>query len=165
MTVKISIFILSLFILLLSACAKQQAEQGLPTEEITTKIEALTERVTELKEQISAQGLPQTGYTVSVPSEYTKASSKPGTVVRVDYDSEDYVRGGGAITKTAYVYTPYGYDENDTDTKYDILYLMHGWGGHAGEYFEFASQKNMFDNLIERGEIKPLIIVSATFYN
>jgi len=165
MTVKISIFILSLFVLLLSACEKQQAEQGLPTEEITTKIETLTEQIAELKEQITAQALPQTGYTVSVSSDYTKASSQPGTVVRVDYDTEDYVRGGGAITKTAYVYTPYGYDENDTDTKYDILYLMHGWGGHAGEYFEFASQKNMFDNLIERGEIRPLIIVSATFYN
>ena len=61
--------------------------------------------------------------------------------------------------------TPYGYDENDTETRYDILYLMHGWGGRAGEYFEFASQKNMFDNLIEKGEIKPIIIVSATFYN
>ena len=76
-------------------------------------------------------GIEQTGYTFDVPSDYTKASSHPGTVVRVDYDSEDYVRGGGAITKTAYVYTPYGYNENDTDTKYNILYLMHGWGGHA----------------------------------
>ena len=46
-----------------------------------------------------------------------------------------------------------------------MIYLMHGWGGHAGEYFEFNSQKNMFDNLIERGDMKPTIMVSATFYN
>ena len=130
------------------------------------EMQTQTHPVAEGKDDMTTTiNIPQTGYTVSVPSEYTKASSKPGTVVRVDYDSEDYVRGGGAITKTAYVYTPYGYDENDTDTKYDILYLMHGWGGHAGEYFEFSSQKNMFDYLIERGEVKPLIIVSATFYN
>ena len=130
------------------------------------EMQTQTHPVAEGKDDMTTTiNIPQTGYTVSVPSEYSKASSHPGTVVRMDYDSEDYVRGGGAITKTAYVYTPYGYDENDTDTKYDILYLMHGWGGHAGEYFEFASQKNMFDNLIERGEIKPLIIVSATFYN
>ena len=109
--------------------------------------------------------IPQTGDTVAVPTEYTRSSKEQGNVTRVDYDSEDYVRGGGAIKKTAYVYTPYGYNENDTETRYDILYLMHGWGGHAGEYFEFASQKNMFDNLIEKGEIKPIIIVSATFYN
>ena len=38
-------------------------------------------------------------------------------------------------------------------------------GGHAGEYFEFTSTKNMFDHLIENGDIPPVIIVSATFYN
>ena len=68
-------------------------------------------------------------------------------------------------TKTAYVYTPYGYDENDEENRYNIVYLMHGWGGHAGEYFEYSSTKNMFDHLIENGEIPPVIIVSATFYN
>lgn len=109
--------------------------------------------------------MEQTGYTTPVPAAYTMASSEPGTVTRVDYDSKDYVRNEAPITKTAYVYTPYGYDENDTETRYNILYLMHGWGGHAGEYFEFANLKNMFDNLIENGEIPPLIIVSATFYN
>ena len=61
--------------------------------------------------------------------------------------------------------TPYGYDENDTLTRYNILYLMHGWGGIAGEYFDFTSTKNLFDNLIENGDIPPIIIVSATFYN
>ncbi|MBR0303273.1 MAG: prolyl oligopeptidase family serine peptidase, partial [Clostridia bacterium] len=109
--------------------------------------------------------IPQTGWTTAVPSEYKRASEKPGTVTRLDYDSKDYVRDGGAITKTAYVYTPYGYDETDAETRYDILYLMHGWGGHAGEQFEFSSQKNMFDNMIAKGDMKPMIIVSATFYN
>ena len=42
---------------------------------------------------------------------------------------------------------------------------MHGWGGHAGEYFEYAGLKNLFDRLIEEGDIPPMIIVSATFYN
>jgi hypothetical protein len=83
----------------------------------------------------------------------------------VDYDSKDYVRDGAAITKTAYVYTPYGYDENDEETRYNIIYLMHGWSGHAGEYFEYTSTKNVFDHLIENGDIPPVIIVSATFYN
>ena len=109
--------------------------------------------------------LPQTGYTVAVPAAYQNVSAQPGTVTRLDYDSEDYVRDSAPITKTAYVYTPYGYDESDTETRYDILYLMHGWGGHAGEYFEYANLKNMFDNLIEKGDIPPMIIVSASFYN
>ena len=109
--------------------------------------------------------LPQTGYTVAVPAAYQNVSAQPGTVTRLDYDSEDYVRDSAPITKTAYVYTPYGYDESDTETRYDILYLMHGWGGHAGEYFEYANLKNMFDNLIEKGAVPPMIVVSASFYN
>ncbi|MBQ6503295.1 MAG: hypothetical protein IJI57_05225 [Flexilinea sp.] len=48
-------------------------------------------------------------------------------------------------SKTAYVYLPYGYDDADTETRYDIIYLMHGWGGHAGEYFEYGTLKNTFD--------------------
>ncbi len=107
----------------------------------------------------------QTGFTVSVPAEYQKAATHKGNVVRVDYESNDYVRNSSAITKTAYVYLPYGYDENNHDTRYDILYLMHGLGGHAGEYFEYGTNKNMFDRMIEDGVIKPTIIVSATFYN
>ena len=109
--------------------------------------------------------MEQTGYTTAVPSSYKAASDHPGTVTKVDYDSKDYVRDGAAITKTAYVYTPYGYDENDEETRYNIIYLMHGWGGHAGEYFEYTSTKNVFDHLIENGDIPPVIIVSATFYN
>lgn len=109
--------------------------------------------------------MEQTGYTTAVPSSYKAASDHPGTVTRVDYDSKDYVRDGAAITKTAYVYTPYGYDENDEETRYNIIYLMHGWSGHAGEYFEYTSTKNVFDHLIENGDIPPVIIVSATFYN
>lgn len=106
--------------------------------------------------------LPQTGFTKSVPSEYTTAAQQRGTVERLDYASKDYAGNSADITKTAYVYTPYGYDEN---TRYNIVYLMHGWGGHAGEQFEFTTTRNMFDNLIAKGDIPPVIIVSATFYN
>ena len=107
----------------------------------------------------------QTGYTVSVPAEYKQPASHTGTVTRVDYESKDYVRDKSPVTRTAWVYTPYGYDENDENTRYNIIYLMHGWGGHAGEYFEYTPTKNMFDHLIENGDIPPVIIVSVTFYN
>lgn len=109
--------------------------------------------------------IPQTGYTEAVPAEYMSEADKKGSIVRLDYESEDYVRDGAAITKTAYVYTPYGYDESDTETRYNIIYLMHGWGGRAGEYFNFTTTKNVFDHMIENGDIPPMIIVSATFYN
>lgn len=46
---------------------------------------------------------------------------------------------------TAYVYLPYGYDEKDGDTRYDILYLMHGWGMTANLLWQklISVQKNL----------------------
>ena len=41
---------------------------------------------------------------------------------------------------------------------------MHGWGGHAGEYLEYATITYMLDNMIAKGDIPPTIFVSATFY-
>ena len=109
--------------------------------------------------------IPQTGYTESVPNEYKTEAKNKGSIVKIEYNTKDYARDEADITKTAYVYTPYGYDENDTQTHYDVIYLMHGWGGHAGEYFDYTDTKNVFDNLIENGDIPPVIIVSPTFYN
>ena len=151
---------------LLAACAGVMAQTQEQAQQNET--EASSEGTEDPLDDTSSENketMEQTGYTVAVPSSYKTASGHPGTVTRLDYDSKDYVRDGAAITKTAYVYTPYGYDEKDEETRYNIVYLMHGWGGHAGEYFEYSSTKNMFDHLIENGEIPPVIIVSATFYN
>ena len=111
--------------------------------------------------------IPQTGMTKPVPAGYSAPSERPGTVVQVEYDSQDYLRGDAPVTKTAWVYLPYGYDESDAETRYDIIYLMHGWGGAAGEYFYMGDGmiKNMLDHMIENGESRPIIAVSATFYN
>lgn len=106
----------------------------------------------------------QTGFSKSVSPEYTRQATQKGSVTRLDYGSKDYAGSGAEITKTAFVYTPYGYDEDGAE-RYDIIYLMHGWGGHAGEYFEMADIRNVLDNLIEKGEVAPFIAVSATFYN
>ena len=108
--------------------------------------------------------IPQTGWTEAVPDEYKAPAARPGTVERLDYTTKDYA-GGGDIQKTAYVYLPYGYDASDDATCYDIVYLMHGWGGSAGEYFRLGTLKNTFDQLIERGDMSPAIMVSTTFYH
>ncbi|MBQ8052441.1 MAG: esterase [Lachnospiraceae bacterium] len=155
-----------LLIITLAACAGIQAQTQEPTKQNDTEESSGdTKAPSDVTSPENKEAMEQTGYTVAVPSSYKTASDHPGTVTRLDYDSKDYVGDGAAITKTAYVYTPYGYDENDEDTRYNIVYLMHGWGGHAGEYFEYTSTKNMFDHLIKNGDIPPVIIVSATFYN
>ena len=132
------------------------------TEQKTTETSSITESTSKKAEMDNTS---QTGYTTAVPQSYKTESEHGGNVERLDYDSLDYVRDSSPITKTAYIYTPYGYDENNTEKRYDIIYLMHGWGGHAGEYFDYTSTKNVFDHLIENEDIPPVIIVSATFYN
>ena len=81
----------------------------------------------------NALTIPQTGYTTPVPAVYSTPAEHQGTIEWITYDSEDYLNGNVPVQKTAAVYLPYGYDENDLETRYDILYLMHGWGGSAGE--------------------------------
>lgn len=31
------------------------------------------------------------------------------------------------------IFLPYGYDEEDTETQYNIFYIMHGWIGDMGQ--------------------------------
>ena len=74
---------------------------------------------------------------------------------------------GEAYKKTALVYLPYGYDAADTETRYNVLYLMHGSGQNNMEYFKgigaMSSTSMMLDAMIEKGRIEPLIVVTPTF--
>lgn len=150
--------LLSIAISLISGCSSS-------TEITANNTQTQTSQTTTAITEKEMTTMEQTGFTNAVPQKYKSAAAHAGTVERLDYETKDYVRDSSPITKTAYVYLPYGYDANDTETRYDILYLMHGWGGRAGEYFDYTSTKNVFDNLIENGDVKPMIIVSATFYN
>ena len=115
--------------------------------------------------QDSPMPIPQTGWTEPVPASFFTPSEKPETVMRISYESKDYARNNASITKSAFVYLPYGYDENDTETRYNIFYFMHGWTGTADELFTIGNGevKNIIDHMIENGDIPPMILVAATF--
>ncbi|MBR4636557.1 MAG: glycoside hydrolase [Clostridia bacterium] len=114
----------------------------------------------------TAAPIAQTGYTNPVPQSYTEESAHPGSIVTLSYDSKDYLRGDAPIIKTAQIYLPYSYDEN-SEERYDVLYLMHGWTGNEGEFFTVLGGKikRLLDNMIDGGSIAPLIVVGAAFYN
>lgn len=95
-----------------------------------------------------------------VPSAYTKACAKGGTIEKFTYSAHDYYNGETIYEKTAFVYLPYGYDPSQT---YDLLILCHGIGGNEYEWGltgEDSRVKRIMDNLIANGEIRPFIVVT-----
>ena len=75
-------------------------------------------------------------------------------------EGEDYV-------KRALVYVPYGYDAEDKDTRYNVMYLMHGHGGGYTTFFRgagsFSNMQFVLDAMIEKGLIKPMLVVAPTY--
>ncbi len=87
------------------------------------------------------------------------------------YDLKDVPHGNVIIknyfSKTAnswrriFVYTPPGYDDNTT-TRYPVLYLQHGSGEDERVWFEMGRTNLILDNLLAEGKVKPMIAVMET---
>lgn len=101
-----------------------------------------------------------TVYEDQVPSAYTSKASQGGTIEKFVYEAHDYFGDNALYEKTAFVYLPYDYDETQT---YDLLILCHGIGGSEYEWGmtgEDSRVKRIMDNLIQKGEITPFIVVT-----
>lgn len=104
-----------------------------------------------------------------VPTGYNRPAQHPGTLKKLTYrtwESFSYAEHSRPLTKTAWVYLPYGYTP---EQKYDVMYLSHGgWSdettimGTPESPHEF---KYIMDHAIEDGKIRPLIIVLPTYNN
>lgn len=92
-----------------------------------------------------------------------------GTIVKVSYRTNTYDGAAKELGKYMLVYLPHGYDPNDRDTKYDVFYLIHGMSESQHTAFGDVDQNTelmrVVDNLIADGKIKPMIIVTPTWYN
>ncbi|MDT3366875.1 MAG: esterase [Bacteroidota bacterium] len=75
-----------------------------------------------------------------------------GTVSKVWYHS-DKVNLDRRLT----VYTPAGYETSKA--KYPVLYVLHGIGGDEDAWVTQGRATQILDNLIARGEAKPMIVV------
>lgn len=75
-----------------------------------------------------------------------------GTVSKVWYHSNT-----AGFDRRLTVYTPAGYETSKT--KYPVLYVLHGIGGDEDAWVTQGRATQILDNLIARGEAKPMIVV------
>ncbi len=102
----------------------------------------------------------------TVPNEYESPASHQGKLQYEDYKTFDYDDDGHEMNKYLVVYTPYDYDASK---EYDILYVTHGHTGGAttwlGSPTNVYDTKNVLDHLIEDGKVRPMLVVSMTYYD
>lgn len=101
-----------------------------------------------------------------VPAEYEQPPTYQGKLQYEDYNTIDYEDDNHPMGKYLVVYTPYGYDPNK---EYDIMYLTHGHTGGAttwlGSPTDPYEMKNVLDHLIQDGKVRPMLVVSMTYYD
>ena len=101
-----------------------------------------------------------------IPDEVRKPNAKQGKIEEFKYMAH---KNGRTFQKHARVYTPYGYKAKDKKTKYDVLYLMHGGGDKTTSFLtppqDWLPLRNILDNLIAEGKMRPIIVICPTFYD
>ncbi len=75
-----------------------------------------------------------------------------GTVSKLWYNSST-----AGFDRRLTVYTPAGYETSKT--RYPVLYVLHGVGGDEDAWVTQGRATQILDNLIARGEAKPMIVV------
>ena len=133
-----------------------------PTEAPTTPTPAL---FTYDRERTYTDNAPK----AKMPNYLYNNDAPEGSVVSFTYKTKNHKNDNGReYDKSALVYLPASYDENDTETKYNVLYLMHG-GGDSPKWFlggEGLKSKftRMLDQMIYSGEIEPMIVCAVSYY-
>ncbi len=62
------------------------------------------------------------------------------------------------VVRRLRVYTPPGYEQKK-DTRYPVLYLLHGSGDNEATWTELGRAHLILDNLIAQGKARPMLIV------
>ncbi len=101
-----------------------------------------------------------------IPDAVRKPAAQQGKIEEFKYTAH---KNGKTIQKHARVYLPYGYKAKDKKTKYDVLYLMHGGGDKTTSFLtppqDWLRLRDILDNLIAEGKMRPIIVVTPTFYD
>jgi len=92
----------------------------------------------------------------------TIAPEKVGHWERVEYTTDVY-EDGVTYPKYCNVYLPYGYDPEDKEKKYNVLYFQHG-NTCDPDIFTIPEHKVKVDALFASEGIEPCILVATTYY-
>ncbi len=110
---------------------------------------------TPLKDQPDISGIRK------LPASYRTPARHRGKVTSISYAVT--TPAGARITKKALVYIPYGYSDT---RRYDVFYLLHGYGGSEATFLGAPSKprtfRNILDHMIDRGDMAPAIVVTPT---
>ena len=111
-------------------------------------------------------GIPQTAYAASPVTQgavLTLPNHAPEDFIQVRPDipkgkleTITYHSKSIGVDRKAVVYTPPNYNP---DTKYPVLYLMHGIGGNETHWTTLCAANKILDNLIADNKAVPMIIV------
>jgi enterochelin esterase-like enzyme len=107
------------------------------------------------------------GSTIQIPYDEVKQSKsfdwtltakneQAGTVTTKTIEAAD-----GTEIQLA-IYTPYGYDPDDTSVNYPVVYLIPGMQTQYNTWFTGGYADRIFDNLIANETIAPTIVVTMT---
>lgn len=117
--------------------------------------------------QINARDIPEV--LPQIPTAYSQPAEQEGQLVRLDYDtweSFSYANHTQKLTKTAWIYVPYGYDANE---RYNVFYYMHGGWSNETSILGTDEQPSPFkyaiDHALQDGLMKPMLIVCPTYNN
>lgn len=106
--------------------------------------------------QLVRDGRFSTASVLYVPGEasnlYWARTGPKGSLHEVWYESPTL-----ELTRRMFVYTPPGYEDNNT--AYPVLYLLHGGGGDEEAWPTLGAANNIMDNLINAGKAQPMLVV------
>lgn len=92
---------------------------------------------------------------VQVPGDgpaFYDVKAVPHGAVRI----QPYVSSALGVGRTAWIYTPPGYDQG---SNYPVLYLLHGGGDIESGWTMIGRANNIIDNLIAEGKAQPMVVV------
>ena len=106
-------------------------------------------------------GVSTTQSVLTVPGEqaaFLEARPVPHGDVRIVH-FQSTVTGS---VRRMHVYVPPGYDA--TQTRYPVMYLLHGGGDDDGGWIAIGRANLILDNLIAQGKAKPMIVVMPSIW-